>query len=489
MLAMAFVSAVCTMAPLYSEDPAELSRKGVEFSDKKMYNEAAKEFQKAVSIYNSASARAYHNLGWVYELKGDYPQAIVNYEEAIRRNPKQLPSYERAGYLYYRTGNYEKAVEAGEFVVKTDPKNTEVIQWLPDAYKMMLQKQQEMMLAKQKEEEMRKREEERRRAQAREAAEKEEEQKPSRYVYATLDGMVRTGYFFDGRDYKYVTTPGMIIDAPWNLYINVTPALDWEFDLTTGTPYLGAIMPAVAAQIEKVQGIYHLGGYFLGLGCLITHYADDFAFVNEFSLQKNNYRRTDFKAGLVFGFRQDKAVMRFSVYPRFLPYDGTHSSGKTLDTDYYEFNLNYTVDKFLSYYSRLFASEYFFFDHTNRRSNYFGVYGFSFGVSLGQYNTLTNEKNVTITLEFTERFYMLDINNDEPYKAFNGQGWFGASTATWFKGGPFSGFYTSGHELSLKAEEPVGAHFFLYQKLLFEMTGSKGDHNEVALQLGAGGVF
>ena len=121
MLAMAFVWQFARWR-LYSEDPAELSRKGVEFSDKKMYNEAAKEFQKAVSIYNSASARAYHNLGWVYELKGDYPQAIVNYEEAIRRNPKQLPSYERAGYLYYRTELRKKRLEAGEFVVKTDPK-------------------------------------------------------------------------------------------------------------------------------------------------------------------------------------------------------------------------------------------------------------------------------------------------------------------------------------------------------------------------------
>ncbi len=45
-------------------------------------------------------------------VEGRLPGALKNYEEAIRRNPKQLPSYERAGYLYYKTADYDKAVAA-----------------------------------------------------------------------------------------------------------------------------------------------------------------------------------------------------------------------------------------------------------------------------------------------------------------------------------------------------------------------------------------
>ena len=456
-------------SPLHSEDPADVMRKGAQFSDKKMYPEAVKEFQRAIDLYNASSAKAYHNMGYAMELKGDYTGAIKHYEEAVRRNPVQIPSFERVGFLYFKTGEYEKAVSAGEYVLKTDPKNAEVVKWLPEAIKMKLIKQQDMMLANQEEEALKKK------------ADKELKEQ-ERVLYISFDGLIRTGYYYDGGEYKYIKTPGLYADFPHMLYVDVTPTQGWEFDLKTGNPYLGALTPPLIVHSETLQAMYHLGNYYLGLGVMGNHYKNDINFGKEYTLN-------DYKGGVLFGVAQDKYVFDITLYPRFLPYDSEHNSGKTMDASYIEFAYRYTVDKFLSYYSKISAADYIFFDHEQELSNYWGVYEIGFGVSLGMFGKSSSRKNFALTLEFIERLYMQDLNNDDPYSFGNGQGWFGMNTEEWFKGDPFSGYYTSGHVFSVRVDEYAADHIFLYQKLSFELTGGEGDHNELNLLLGVGGIY
>jgi len=469
---------LCPGTGLHAEDPADLTRRGVDLSEKKQYREAAEQFEKAIDHYNRSSARTYHNMGWVQELKGDHAAALKYYEEAIRRNPGQLPTFERAGYLYFKTGEYEKAVEAGEYVIKKDPNNQEVMRWLPEAYKLKLQKQQEMMLARQLEEEKKKQEELRKDKQKPE----EKEEKEKRLFYGTFDFMLRSGYFFDGNKYKYITTDGLYSSFPENLYLNFTPLPLWEFDLSAGRPYLGAMTPDVIVHTETLQAMFHLDRWFLGAGIMGNHYRNDFNFGKKYTLH-------DFKAGVLFGVKNDKYSTRISFYPRFLPHDGPQSSGKTLDVSYMEFSYHYTVDKVLSYYSKIIARDYYFYNHPDRVSNYYGVYDITFGVSLGRLSEVRREKYLTFTLEFTERFYLRDLLNDDPYSLGNGQGLFGADTDGWFKGSPFSGFYTQGHQLSIRAEERLNRYLFIYQTFIFEMAGTRGDHNEFSLLLGVGGSY
>lgn len=475
-----------TVSPLFSQravDPREAASRGLEFGQQKRYEEALKEFDKAISTYNESSARAYHNKGWILELKKDIPGAISSYEEAIRRNPKQVPSLERLGYMYFREGKYEEAVAMGERVISLDPDNEEVIKWLPEAYAMRLKKQREELLAKQ-EEEKKKREQERKLA-----GEEEEEEPPQRYIYATFDFMIRSGYYFKDAEkdkgYHYVSTPGYYMNIPEMFHINFTPNRKFEFDLQGGNPYLGALSPNLVIHTEKLQAVVHMGKYFLGAGIMGNHYKGSFAYGDG-----GERTRQDYKAGLVFGFEKDKVDMEFTLYPRALPYDREGSSGKTFDADYAQIDYKYQIDKNLSFYSWFSARDYFFFDHEAEISNYWGVYDLGLGIDLGEHKDITEFlRYIKLSVQYNERFYMEDLANDNPYAFANGQGWFGANSDKWFEGDPFSGFRCRGHVLTVRVEEGITANFFIYQAIIVEMVDRKEDHDELNFLLGVGGVY
>ena len=470
--------------PLYSQnaiDPKKTSERGVEFGQQKRYDEALKEFDKAIDSYNTSSSKTYHNKGWVYELKGDIPNAISNYEEALRRNPDQIPTLERVGYLYFQTGKFEEAVTAGEHVISLDPKNMEVIKWLPEAYAMRLKKQREALIAKQEE-----KQEEKKKEDQKTEAKEEKKEEPHRVFYATFDSMIRTGYYFrdseKDKGYHYIKTPGFYFDFPEMLRLNATPSRITEFDLEAGRPYLGALSPNLVMHTEKLEATANLGKYSLGIGGLLNHYSGSFAY-------GDGKDRTlhDYKTGFIFGYEDDEVAMLFKLYPRLLPKDTSGSSGKTLDTDYLLLDYKYKIDKILNFYSWFSAKDYYYFDHEAEISNYWGVYEFGLGIAVEKYRNISQYISyLSVSLDYTERFYMRDLNNDQPYKFANGQGWFGANADKWFKGDPFSGYRASGQVISLKVEEGITDNFFLYQKISVELVSRKESHDEYNILLGLG---
>jgi tetratricopeptide (TPR) repeat protein len=469
--------------PLYSQkaiDPKKTSERGVQFGQQKRYDEALKEFDEAIKSYNTSSAKSYHNKGWVFELKGDIPNAIACYEEAVKRSPEQIPSLERVGYLYFRTGKFEEAVAAGERVIQLDPKNPEVIKWLPEAYTMRLKKQRETLLAKQENDKKLKEE---KKPEAPPEAKKEE---PARYFYATFDSIIRTAYYFkDGEKdtgYHYQTTPGLYMNVPEMLHLNATPSKIFEFDAEAGRPDLGALSPSLIIHYEKLEAIAHLGKWALGIGGMGNHYRSTFAFDDG-----EKHTLNDYKTGFIFGYEDDEVGILFRLYPRALPHDSDGSSGKTLDTDYLQIDYKYKIDKLLNFYSWFSARDYYYFDHEARVSSYWGVYELGLGVSIGKYRDIAkNLSYLSVSLDYTERFYMRDLNNDKPYNFANGQGWFGANADKWFKGDPFSGYRAPGHVVSLKVEEGIIDNFFLYQKFIVEMVDRREDHDEYSIMLGLG---
>ncbi len=473
------------MVPLYSQtvlDAGKASARGIQLGKQGKYDEAIIEFDKALNTYNANSAKIFHNKGWVLELKKDIPGAIAAYEEAVRRNPRQLPSLERLGLLYYETEKYDEAVKTGEQVIAIDPKNQEVIKWLPDAYAKRLLQKRDTILAKQDDDKKKKEEE------IKKLESDAEKMAPVTYFRASFDFMIRTAYYFRNSDekkgYRYKKTPGLYANVPENMDFYLTPDKMFSFDLQMGTPYLGALSPALSAHTEKLEGAIYLGSYFFGLGMLGTHYKNDFAFGDGVMRTRN-----DFKSGVLFGYREEKASLSFKLYPRLLPSDGSSSGGTTLDTDYMLFDYRYKIDKLLAFYSWVSVKDFYYFNHDVKMSNYWGVYELGFGVNIGKYTAIRYLNYLNLNAEFYERFYMRDLNNDKPYKFANGQGWFGLNAGKWLQGDPFSGYRCLGHVLSIGAEEGINRFLFLYQKIMLEIVDRKEDHNEYNFLLGVGGTY
>ena len=135
------------------------------------------------------------------------------------------------------------------------------------------------------------------------------------------------------------------------------------------------------------------------------------------------------------------------------------------------------------------ARDYYYFDHGVETSNYWGIYELGFGLNINKKDISKFVPYLDVSLDFAERFYLLDLNNDDPYSFANGQGWFGIDSEKWTKGDPFSGFRSRGHVFTLKAELGILKYFFVYQKFIIEIVDRREDHNEFNLILGSGGIY
>lgn len=78
---------------------------------KNILDNALTEFDRAVSIYPSYGD-AYINRGFIYKNKGDYKNAIQNFETAKLHSRPKAALYFDLGNLYLEDKQYEKAVEA-----------------------------------------------------------------------------------------------------------------------------------------------------------------------------------------------------------------------------------------------------------------------------------------------------------------------------------------------------------------------------------------
>ena len=75
-----------------------------------LYSEAEKSIQKSISL-DSSSAENYHILGLILEKNERFFDAIENYLQAIKQDPKFIYPYNSLGGLYIETNQTERAVE------------------------------------------------------------------------------------------------------------------------------------------------------------------------------------------------------------------------------------------------------------------------------------------------------------------------------------------------------------------------------------------
>jgi|GEM_PF-268683 len=464
---------VCAAVSIASANAKRYNRQGVALGKQKKYNEALKEFDRAIKKYDKNSARAYHNRAWAHELKGNTAAAIKNYEEALRRNPIQVVTGEKLGFLYYKSGSYIAAVRVGEHVLKVDPNNKIVPKWLTDAYKKKLE-QERLARLKPKGEIVEET-----------ASKKKEEKKKKeihRWVLATIDYTIRTGYFPGAKKYKYLKDPGAMGDIEETIYISFTPIKAWEFVLIAENPWLGGLGADILTHREIFESVYKLGGFMLGIGFMFNHHESTFNFAQTLD-------EYDFKVGFLFGYDKKKMNFKLRFYPRLIPFDNKASTGYTFDAALINFKFTYTVNKNFRYYTLFEARDFYFFDHTTgaEQSNYIGIYDIGIGVSLGNIDRNNTGFAWKMAIEYRQRFYLQDFGNTDPYSYLpNGQGWFGMNFDKWATGKPFSGFDSLGYELSVRVDEQFLPYLFTYQKIIAEIND---DHYEFNFQIGVGAMY
>lgn len=476
-----------------------INKRGVDLGDQNRLDEAIKEFDKSLDFREKAVARVLHNKGYALERKGNNPEAIKCYEEALKRNPLQMITSERLGYLYYLTEDYENAVTIGEDILKRDPNNKSVARWLPDAFKKRLEKRQDYELA----EKRRRQEEERRRQEELDAKKLADDKsiEKRQVLFVSYDVMLRTAYYYgftpkyggiyysNHKVYKVQTDRGLTYDLPNQLTVKVNPVDFFEINIYAGKPFLGASSPPLITHNETLELLFHIKTVTLGFGGMANHM--DYNVWNW-----KRYRMNDYKVGIIIGYQDDRSSLKLTWYPRVILSVYRSDWGKHLNCGLLKLDYEYYFKSNVKIYFMFNAQDYYvimnrkllkWYFNTFSLANYWGIYEMALGVTFTKPFDISILESHSLSVEWMERFYLEALNYENPYTlAPNGQGWFGINLKKWTKGKPFSGFHALSQVVSFRFEENFTKNFFMYQKAIIEICDWHEDHHEFNLQVGFG---
>ena len=107
-----------------SRDADFYIKRGNAYHEKGQYDQAILDYNKALEI-NPKDALAYYHRGISYEKKGQYDQAISNYTKALEINPRDTGAYYNRGMAYGNKGQYDHAILDYTKALEFNPRFTE----------------------------------------------------------------------------------------------------------------------------------------------------------------------------------------------------------------------------------------------------------------------------------------------------------------------------------------------------------------------------
>jgi len=82
-----------------SRDAKFYNNRGAAYGEKGQYDQAVSDFNKAIEI-NPRYIKAYNNRGIVYRLQGQYDRAVSDFNKAIEMNPLDAEAYNNLAWLF-----------------------------------------------------------------------------------------------------------------------------------------------------------------------------------------------------------------------------------------------------------------------------------------------------------------------------------------------------------------------------------------------------
>jgi tetratricopeptide (TPR) repeat protein len=65
------------------------------------------------------------NRGLAHRKRDELNEAVADYSQAIRLDPKYVPAYANRGYVFYMLKDYDSALVDFDKILELDPQNTD----------------------------------------------------------------------------------------------------------------------------------------------------------------------------------------------------------------------------------------------------------------------------------------------------------------------------------------------------------------------------
>ena len=102
------------------EQAIDAYNRGVDHDEVIQRDDAIADYTEAIRL-NPKYTEAYCKRGGVYSMKGQRDDAIADYTEAIRLNPKYTEAYYGRAFTYSKKGEYDKAIADCTIAINLDP--------------------------------------------------------------------------------------------------------------------------------------------------------------------------------------------------------------------------------------------------------------------------------------------------------------------------------------------------------------------------------